>query len=333
MSHLKPSERFKLVCAGGGPAGISLAIEAIELGMDPKEIVVLEKGEHSIQAIRTFYPDKKMTLANYKNLPVETFGVLQSFPDLTKQETIEYFDALIQKYQLRYLLRSEVSKVLPSPEGLKVLVNQTEILADHVAIGIGILGRPNKPSYKIPVKLRKEVLFDLTSVPIKNEKVLVVGGGDSSSEYCQILVDENCEVTLAYRSIEFTKMMDSNREEALRLESEKRLRILRSCEISEIQEHEGKPKVLFQDDKKFPTEVFDKVVFAIGGTTPVNFLKSIGLEFDADNWVKIGPDGETTVPGVYVIGDLAVSKTGGSIITAYNSSYRTARRILQGERS
>lgn len=328
---LEALQRFRLICVGGGPAGISLAIEAIEMGMDPAEVVILEKGEHPIQAIRTFYPDKKMTLANYKNLPVETHGVLSAFPDLTKQETLEYFDELISKYSLNYLVKSEVSKVQPSANGIRVTVNQIDILGEQVAIGIGILGRPNKPSYKLPVKLRKEILFDLTSVPVKNEKVLVVGGGDTSSEYCQILVEENCDVTLAYRSQEFSRMMPSNKDAIEKLEGSKRVRICRSCEITEIVESDGKPKVIFADPEKFPEEVFDKVIYAIGGSTPVNFLKTIGLEFDEQNWVKIGPDGETNVPGVFVVGDLAVGKTGGSIITAYNSSYRTARRILQGE--
>lgn len=299
------------------------------MGLDRQGVLVLEKGPEIIQAIRQFYPDKKMTLANYKNLPVETFGVLESFPDLTKSETLDYFADIISKYQINYHLNSEVSKVTPERDYFRIQVNQAELRAKVCAIGIGILGRPNKPDFKLPVKLRKQILFDLTSQPVKNEKVLVVGGGDTSSEYCQILFQENCELTLCYRSEDFHRMMPVNREAVLKMEASKQLKILRSCEIQEIVDDGGRPKVLFKKPEQFPAESFDKIIFAIGGSTPVNFLKTMGLEFDEQNWVKVGPDGETNIPNLFLIGDLAVSKTGGSIITAYNSSYRSAKRILQ----
>jgi thioredoxin reductase len=42
---------------------------------------------------------------------------------------------------------------------------------------------------------------------------------------------------------------------------------------------------------------------------------------------KIDKTGETNVPGLFLIGDLTVSKTGGSIITAFNSAARAIKRI------
>lgn len=318
---------FPVIAVGGGPGGISLAIECLQMGYDPKDILILEKGEVIIKAIQQFYPDKKMTLANYKNLPTETHGHLPCFPDLTKAQTIVYFQELIEKYQLQYQLHSEVSKVVPDKDGrLHCLVNQKEITADVVVIGIGILGRPNKPEYKLPVKLRDQILFDLTTIPVTEGKILVVGGGDTSSEYCQILCQENCDVTLAYRGKDFHRMMDPNREAVDRLEQSKKLRVLRECEISAVEDVENKPRVIF---KNRDPELFDRVIYAIGGTTPVNFLKTIGIEFDEKNWPKLGPNGETNVPGVFLVGDLVAGKTGGSIITAYNSSFRSAKKICE----
>jgi thioredoxin reductase (NADPH) len=317
---------YPVIAVGGGPAGISLAIECVEQGLAREDVLVLEKGEVIVKAIQQFYPDKKMTLANYKNLPTETHGHLPCFPDLTKAETIVYFDELIKKYELQYHLKAEVSKVMPREDGrLSVWVNQRELTADVVAIGIGILGRPNKPSFKIPLKLKDQVLFDLTTVPVKSGKVLVVGGGDTSSEYCQILVAEACEVSLCYRGKDFHRMMESNRDAALKLNHEGKLRFILEREIAAIEEVEGRPKVIYQGDHE--PEIYDRVIYAIGGTTPVNFLKTIGVEFDEKQWPKAGPSGETNVPGVYLTGDLIAGKTGGSIITAYNSCFRTAKSI------
>jgi len=295
--------------------------------MDPKEILILEKGPNLIEAIRKFYPAKKMTVANYKNLPTETFGHLSTFPDLTKDETLVYFDELIEKYKLKIRLNAEVFKVVPRDRKISILVGHEEITSDHVGIGIGILGRPKKPTFKLPGKLRKDLLFDITSQPIENCKVLVVGGGDTSSEYCQVLVEENNQVVLCYRGDHFHRMMDSNREKAEKLKADGRLEIRLQTEVKEILEVDGKAKVHFVNNKEYPAENFDKVIFSIGGTTPLNFLRTIGIDCP-DNWPKCGEAGETNVPGVYLLGDLVTGKSGGSIILCYNSSYSTAKKVM-----
>jgi thioredoxin reductase len=52
----------------------------------------------------------------------------------------------------------------------------------------------------------------------------------------------------------------------------------------------------------------------------------LGIEFD-DEGPIFNEDGETNVAGLFLIGDLVVGKTGGSIITAFNSAVRAIRRI------
>ena len=318
--------KLEVIAVGGGPAGISLAIECIELGMDPSKIIVFEKGEASIKAIRQFYPDKKMTLANYKNLPTETHGHLPCFPDLTKAETITYFDELIDRYKIDYRLNSEVSKIAKEAANFAVHVNQDVFRAKTVGIGIGILGRPNKPSYKIPLGLRSKVLFDLSSQNIQASKVLVIGGGDTSSEYCQILAAEGFDVSLAVRSDNLEKMMESNQKAVESLVANSRLRVMMNQSIKIIEDSGGRPKVVFEGERAH--EEYDYVVFAIGGTTPTNFLKTVGIDCDDKNLPIAGESGETNIPGLYLLGDLVCGKTGGSIITAYNASFRTAKHIL-----
>ena len=317
---------MKIVSIGAGPGGIATAIEAIEMGMKPEDILILEKGEVPIDAIRKFYPDKKMTIANYKGLPTATEGHLPVFPDLTKAETLIYFDDLIKKYNLRIQYKSEVHKVQKTPEGFEIFFNQEKIFGKVVVIGIGILGRPNKPSYKLPTSLRNHLLYDLTSQKIENQNVLVVGGGDTSSEYCQILVQENNKVSLVYRGSQFGRMMEQNSKAVDELSKSQKMKVFLNSEIKEIEDRDGKPFVVSTDESKFPSNFYDKVIFSIGGTTPLNFLLTTGIECE-NNWPKYGSSGETNLPGAYLVGDLAVGKTGGSIITAYNSAFRAVKHI------
>lgn len=314
----------KILIVGAGPGGISLAIELIELGCKRDDILILEKADVPIDAIRKFYPDKKMTIANYKNLSTETLGHLPSFPDLTKAETLVYFDELIKKYDLSIRYRCEVTKITDTTSGgYSVLAGQEWLNAPVVAIGIGILGRPNKPDYKIPSPIKDKILFDLTSKPVSNQNVLVVGGGDTSSEYCQSLVQDNNQVSICYRGEQFTRMLDQNVKALKDLETQAKVKILLRHSITGLEDVNGKVKVVFESGESL---FFDTVVYAIGGTTPTNFLKSAGIEFSND-WPRLSPSGETSKENLFLLGDLAVGKQGGSIITAYNASFKTAQEI------
>lgn len=80
---------------------------------------------------------------------------------------------------------------------------------------------------------------------------------------------------------------------------------------------------------QYAPRTFDRVVYELGGTTPTNFLRMLGIKFD-DEGPVFNENGETDVDGLFLIGDLVVGKTGGSIITAFNSAVRAMRSICAG---
>jgi thioredoxin reductase (NADPH) len=194
-----------------------------------------------------------------------------------------------------------------------------------IVIAVGILGKPNKPDYKIPASLSGTVLYDVTSKDISDSKVLVIGGGDSASEYSQYLVPKKNELTLSYRKPEFLRMNEINKASLLKLNEEKNVNLFLGSDVSSIEDENGKPKVNFLNQAP---EVFDFVVYALGGSTPDNFLKLIGIDFDGPN--PILKEGyETTIPGLFLTGDLSAGKKGGSIIWAFNSSNTAMKRICE----
>jgi thioredoxin reductase (NADPH) len=79
-------------------------------------------------------------------------------------------------------------------------------------------------------------------------------------------------------------------------------------------------------EEQYEPRTFDRVIYALGGTTPTNFLRMLGIEF-TDEGPVFNESGETNVSGLFLIGDLVVGKTGGSIITAFNSAVHAMRRI------
>jgi len=314
-----------LIVIGAGPAGISMAAEARHFGVSAENILVIEKADEHSFSIKKYYPENKLVSANYKGFEAKCTGVL-CIPDLTKHETISYLDKAISDNTINVHYSESVWKLHQNEDDtFLVYTDKGEYRSKIVAIAIGILGKPNKPEYKIPPSLKPNVLFDVTSVDITNSKVLIVGGGDSASEYCQFLTQKGNTVTLSYRRSDFNRMNEINRESLLALERNLQIRILRNSNIHSIEDSAGKAKVSFIENE-FQSEIFDFVIYALGGTTPSNFLKMIGIEYDG-NAPILKEYYETSVKGLFLLGDLTVGTKGGSIIWAFNSANTAMKKI------
>jgi thioredoxin reductase (NADPH) len=315
-----------IVIIGAGPAGISMAVEARSAGVPAGDVLVLEKAaEHSF-AIRKYYPESKVVTANYKGFEAVCTGTL-CLLDSTKNETLSYLDRAILDHdvQVRY---SETVYRIHQHEGRQlftVMTDRGEYETPVVAIAIGILGRPNKPAYPLPNSLRSRLLFEITSTQIQGARVLVVGGGDSASEYCQYLVQQGNDVTLSYRRTELSRMNHINEDSLRALAGRGQARLLLGSDIEAVRDRDGRPEVVF---KGGAVESFDYVIYALGGSAPEHFLKTVGIDFDGPE-PKLGVGYETSVPGIFLLGDLSAGRKGGSINWAFNSANTAIRRIAE----
>jgi thioredoxin reductase (NADPH) len=320
---------YDLIIIGAGPGGIALAAEAQASGIDPSGTLILEKAATHNWAIRQLYPEQKLTTANYKGFQARCEGLL-CIGDMNKSETIQYFDRIIKDYKLNLQYDAEVyaMKSIDDARGARFRVESSKGTYETrvLAVGIGIFGRPNKPKeYRFPPALKERLLFDITSQRIAGEDVLVVGGGDTAAEYVEYLSKQGNRVTLSYRGTEFKRLNEHNRATLLDMEQRGEVEILRGSNITGVENNSGRPRLVFQEQQYAP-RTFDRVVYALGGTTPTNFLRMLGIKFD-DEGPVFNETGETNVAGLFLIGDLVVGKTGGSIITAFNSAVHAMRRI------
>jgi thioredoxin reductase (NADPH) len=315
-----------LFIIGAGPGGLSMAVEAIESGISHDKIKVVEKNAEHSWSIRKFYPENKLVTANYKGKAADCEGRL-CLIDSSKQETLSFLDDTIIRYQLNVGYDEEVYKIEKDKSGQLFFISTTKgfYQAKICVVAIGILGKPNKPSYEIPSTLRDKVFFDITSAPIQHKKILVVGGGDTASEYVQYLLQENNQLTLSYRQKEFSRMNQLNLSILLQLERENKVILKLDSSINKLEDLEGKIKVNYINHAD---EIYDGVVYALGGTSPTNFLKLIGIEFNGQDPILIN-EYETSVPGLFLVGDLSAGKKGGSIISAFNSSHRAMAQICR----
>jgi thioredoxin reductase (NADPH) len=320
---------YDLIIIGAGPGGIALAAEACASGINQSQILILEKGATHNSAIRQLYPEQKLTTANYKGFKARCEGLL-CIEDMSKSQTIEFFDKIIDDYQINIQFNAEVYGMRGRCEegGARFQVESSKGTYESrvLAAAIGIFGRPNKPKeYRLLPSLKERLLFDMTSYPIQNEDVLVVGGGDTAAEYVQYLHRQLNRVTLSYRQAQFSRLNKQNLDALFTMEKRNEVEILRGSNIKHVEDEAGLPRVVF-NEPEFPPRTFERVIYALGGTTPTNFLRTLGIAF-TDEGPIFDEAGATNVAGLYLIGDLVVGKKGGSIITAFNSAVHAMKRI------
>ena len=311
---------YDLLVVGAGPSGVSCAAEAIESGMPKEKVLLLEEAGRNSWIIRKLYPEQKLVTANYKGNDPVCNGVT-NMRNMTKTDALSMLNSTIIDYDMRVMHEAKVHAIEKKEDGLIHVTSAKGVFRAKIcAVGIGVFGKPNKPSYRIPAALRKKTSFDVTSNKVENSDVMVVGGGDSSSEYVIVLLDWGNKVTLVSREDDLRYMNEDNR-----------ARILRQAESGEIKLHAGvmvegleeledsdeRIKVNYEGD--LASETVDHIIYALGGTTPMNFLALSGVEIE-NNKPVLSEGNETGVPNLYLVGDLAAKDNAGAIVHAFNSS-------------
>lgn len=310
---------FDLAIIGAGTTGIATAIEAKKLGVN--NIVLFEKGEEHSMTIRKFYKDGKRVDRDYKGQEVTLNGSI-NFQDGTKEGTLELFNSLIAENTLEIKYKKDIESVQKDGDKFIIFTSGGESYeAKFVVIAIGKMGQPNKPSYSIPLPIRSFVNFNANSVKA-GEKLLIVGGGNSAVEYAYDLCN-NFDTTLNYRRSEFARINDTNAEELNKVIQSGKLKTKLGVDILGLSDEGGKIGVEFTDGSK---EIFDRAIYAIGGATPLDFLQKCKLALNESNTPITDTNCESSVKGLFIAGDIALS-SGGSIAIGLNHAHIIAQEI------
>ena len=312
---------YDIVIIGGGPGGVSSAIEASAHNIG--EILLIEKTENHSNTIRKFYKDNKRVDKDYKGQVTTLQGNVEFF-DGTKETTLDYFNDLLDTEKIDSIFNTEVEKIIRNKQTdlLEIHTSKGIIQTKNTIIAIGKMGKPNKPDYKLPPSIKTQINFNLDKCS-SNEKILIVGGGNSAAEYAYDLADLNNNITLVYRKAEFSRLNETNENILKKYAGEERLRLRMNTDIISLENEDGKVRVEFNDGYSV---VYDRIIYAIGGTTPVDFLKSCGVEVNEDEEPIFDEHHETSAKDIYVAGDIAF-KSGGSIAIALNHGYHIVNNI------
>ena len=317
MEHI-----HNLIIIGAGPAGIATAVEGYLQGI--KDIVLLEKEQNHNSTIRKYYKENKRVDKDWKGQKVELDGRL-FFVDGTKETTLDYFDEILEHHSVELKTHTEVQKIEKQEDGtFEIFIAGGSLKAKNVVVTIGRMGKPNKPDYKIPPAIRKRVGYTLDGCS-KDEKILVVGGGDSAVEYAVDLAEKN-EVSICYRRETFRRANPTNQTNIANAIMHEEVTPILGVNVDALEANsDDRVKVIF---KEIEPQIFDRVIYAIGGTTPSAFLASSGIK--EEGGIPVNDENyETNIKGIFVAGDIT-QETGGSIALGLNHGYAIACYI-QGD--
>lgn len=320
---------WDLIVVGAGPAGLSISAECLYHKFG--DVLILEKGATHNQTIHQYYPEAKRVDAAYLGQEAVCAGVL-CFRDTTKKDFLHNANVLIRTFHPRIEYNATVDSIKKTSDSQFTLSTTGEKMyhARYVVIAIGRMGKPNRPEYfaAIPAKARAHTHFDTRKIAGQNQKILVVGGGNTAVEFALSLCEKHA-VTLSYRQAVFTRLNPMNLKILEDDEAKNKIRVLRNSTLSSVGETvDGKPNVQFADGS---SEMFDEVIFGIGGSSPAAFLQNAGVALDSRGTPILNSELESSVSGLFIAGELSVPPGKGSIISSFNSGKRIIEALMRRE--
>lgn len=276
----KETRECRVLIIGSGPAGLSAAIYAGRAGLNP---VVISGPSMGGQAVLT---------AEIENYP----GFSES---VSGSELMDKFREHAEKFGAE-IVADVVEKVDFSGKPLLVETGTTTFKCERVIIATGSVHMPlNVPGEKEFTGSGVSYCATCDGFFYRKKNVAVVGGGNSAVEEADFLTRFAASVTIIHRRNEL-------RAEKIVQEKAFANPKIKFCWDSVVTEIVGEDKVTGLKIKNVKTGEESLMpidgVFVFVGTKTVTELFDGQLEMNG-NVIKVGPDMQTSVPGVYAAGE------------------------------
>ncbi len=257
-----------VVIVGAGPAGFAASLCALKNRL---RFVTVE--QNSLGGAITHFPRKKIVMSGPAELPI--YGKV-NFRETTKESIIALWQDVAKKTGVRINYQERLENISNTDDGFILETNKHRYLTKNVLLCIGRRGTPQ--TLDVPGENLPKVTYSLTDPEqYRNQRVLVVGGGNSALEAASSIADEpGASVILSYRGTAYSRAADKNIHKITEHETAGRVKILLGSEIQIIKpdsveiSHAGKVQH-FENDA---------VIICAGGALPTPMLKKFGIEIE-----------------------------------------------------
>lgn len=294
------TDRVRIAIVGSGPAGLSAAARAAELGLSH---VLLEKTGHLSDTIFKYQKGKHVmatpaALVLRSDMP---FGAGQ------REKVLGDWDAQSAAVGISVRYNAEVQAIEGElGEFILELAGGEQVQAETIILAIGTQGNPNLmrcPGGDLP-----HVQYQLNDpAEYIDEHIVVIGAGDAGIENALGLAADPAQrnvVTILNRTADLSRSKPAN--VALLQEAAAAGRLTIRLETSPA---EVRPKELMLETRDGQEAIrCDRIIARMGSAPPRAFIEACGIAFggpDREALPVLSPAFETSRPGIHVIGALA----------------------------
>ncbi|MDZ4201084.1 MAG: cyclic nucleotide-binding domain-containing protein [Gallionella sp.] len=316
-------DRYKIAIIGSGPAGISAAARAAELGVSH---VLVEAAPHLANTIHR-YQKGKQVMAEPACLPLRS---PMSFGPSVREHILDTWENEIQRLEVNIRVGCAVAGISGTRGDFVIrLSSGEEIEAEFAILAIGVQGNIRKLG--VPGEDLPRVQYQLDDPgEFSGETIVVVGGGDAGVENALALCKQN-RVFLVNRQEEFSNCKEANLEMLMAAVTDNKIETRvnsRTERIEAINEDVYPIVYVVQTEQGQERIKCHRVIARLGANPPRKLVESFGIEFpndDLSSVPQLTEQYESNVPGLYVVGALA----GYPLIKqAMNQGYEVVEYIL-----
>jgi CRP-like cAMP-binding protein/Fe-S-cluster-containing hydrogenase component 2/thioredoxin reductase len=294
------ADAYRIAIVGSGPAGLSAAARAAQLGLSH---ILLEKTDHLSDTIYK-YQKGKHVMATPSQL------VLRSDLDFEagkREAVLGLWDEQTNGHKVNVRLNAEVKAITGAQGDFTVaLTDGAQIKAEFIIMAIGTQGNPNL--LRVPGGDLPHVQYQLDDPgEYVDEHILVIGAGDAGIENALGLAADPAQrnvVTILNRTADFSRAKDANVKALFAARDEGRVNVMAETAPSRVES--GFVTLDTRDgEARIPC---DRIIARMGSAAPRKFIESCGIQFTSEEreaFPKLSPSFESTNPGIYVIGALA----------------------------
>jgi len=307
-SHIDDSQVRDLIIVGAGPAGLAAAVYAASEGLD---VLVVEKAAPGGQA------GSSSRIENYLGFPTGLSG----------QELADRAIAQAEKFGAHIMVARSVERLNCDQRPYTVTLDDGhKIPARTIVLATG--AQYNKPALpKLESFYGQGIYYNATFMEAQvcaNERVIVIGGGNSAGQAAVFLAQNTRGVTMLVRSSSLAATM--SRYLIQRIEENPLIQVHYCSELTRLEGDEHLETVTWMNKPIDGTtaECFTQPirhVFVMTGASPQTAWLSQCLALDTKGFVLTGRDLdtvtppvpwplaraphmlETSLPGVFVVGD------------------------------
>ncbi|MEP7262633.1 MAG: cyclic nucleotide-binding domain-containing protein, partial [Usitatibacter sp.] len=286
---------------GSGPAGLSAAAHAAELGISH---VLLEAEDHVSNTIHK-YQKGKHVMAEPQILPLRS---ALSFAAGKREAILETWNREVAGRKVNVRHDSEVATIRGADGAFEVLTRTGKTyFCRKVVLAIGLQG--NLRTLGVPGEELEGVQYQLDDPDeYRDETIVVVGAGDAAIENALALAETN-RVVLLNRNEEFARCKEGNLALVLAAIREGRIECRYGTSPTKVDPSQGEGRLAFALKTPQGPDVIEchRIIARLGAIPPRKLVEGFGVKFPSADQTAIPALSETyesNVKGLYIIGAL-----------------------------